>query len=106
MTQPLVNYTPAEGNLSGNTERVIKAELFNVEQIGKKLALPKKMIRSKKAALYEEYAKAFFWKRNIPQARYYYGQLLRQKKSLNGFGFWLATFLPSSVLNSRRPSTA
>lgn len=106
VTEPLVNYTPAEGNLSSNYECVIKAELYNVDQLGKKLSLPAEMIRTKKAALYEEYAKAFFWKRNIPQARYYYRQLLKQRISINGLGYWLATFLPASLLNAKRPTTA
>jgi len=106
VTKPLVNYTPADVNLSSDYDRVIKAELFNVDQIGEKLSLPAAMIRTKKAALYEEYAKAFFWKRNIPQARYYYSQLLKQRISINGLGYWLATFLPVALLNAKRPSAA
>lgn len=103
---PLIHYTPAEGNLSSNYERVIKAEILNAEWLGQHLNLPNEKVMAKKIALYEEYGKALFWRRNLPLARHYYGLLLKSRPSLNSFGFWLATFLPPSILNARRPATA
>ncbi len=101
----LIHYTPAEGNLSGQYERVIKAELHNVDVIAGQLNLPAEMVQAKKADLYEEYAKALFWRRNLRLARSYYGKLLRQRPSLNSLKYWLATFLPNFVLGEPRTAT-
>ncbi len=101
----LIHYTPAEGNLSSQYDRVIKAELLNVDVIANQLNLSAEMVRSKKVALLEEYGLALFWTRNLPLARKYYGQLLKQSPTLKGLGYWLATFLPSSLLDAKRPAT-
>lgn len=101
----LVCYTPADGNLSSNYARVIQAELLNVEILGKQFGLPAEMVHRRRNDLLEEYAPALFWKRNLPLARRYYGQLLRHRPSLKAFGYWLATFLPGALLNVRRPVT-
>lgn len=102
----LIHYTPAEGNLSSQYDQVIKAELLNVDVIAEQFNLSKEMVRSKKVALLEEYGLALFWTRNLPLARKCYGQLLKQRPTLKGLGYWLATFLPSSLLDAKRPATA
>ena len=104
--ETLSHYTPSSGNLSSQFERVIKAELFNVDLIAKEFQLPSEMIHCKQLALYEEYGKAFLWSRNLPLARKYYGDLLKQQPTFQRLGCWLATFLPTSVLNARRTATA
>lgn len=102
--EPLIHYTPSAGNLSSRYESVIRAELLNVDLIAELLNLPAKTVREKKLALYQEYGQALFWRRNLSQARHYYAQSLRYQLSLSNLTFWLATFLPSSILNSRRMS--
>lgn len=98
----LSNYTPAEGSLSQQIAKVIKAELLNVDTIAEQYQISSEKVSKKKAALYEEYARALFWIRNLPMAREYYGKILGSRPSLKALGFWLATFLPESVLNIRR----
>ncbi len=102
----LIHYTPADGNLSSQYDRVIKAELLNVDVIAEQFNLSAEMVRTKKIALLEEYGLALFWTRNLPLARKYYGQLLKQSPTFKGLGYWLATFLPSSLLDAKRPATA
>ncbi|MCA8998470.1 MAG: glycosyltransferase family 2 protein [Planctomycetaceae bacterium] len=98
----LSNYTPAEGSLSQQIAKVIKAELLNVDTIAEQYHVAPEKVRKKKAALYEEYARALFWIRDLPMAREYYGKILGSQPSFKALGFWLATFLPESVLNIRR----
>ncbi|WP_437202471.1 glycosyltransferase family 2 protein [Planctomicrobium sp. SH664] len=99
-------YTPAENSLSQQVARVIKAELLNADVIGKELQLPQSQIDEKKADLYEEYARALFWIRDLPLARQYYREVLKLRPSATSLLHWLATYLPSSLLNYRRKTAA
>lgn len=103
--EELTLYTPAEGNLSGQISRVVAAELCNIDLISREFQIDPQRVQQKRAQILDEYARAFFWLRDMPLARKYYGQLLRQQFSLKGLGFWLATFLPVSLLNRKRKST-
>lgn len=100
----LSNYTPAEGSLSQQIARVVKAELLNVDAIASMYHIPERKVRQKKADLYEEYARSLFWLRDLTLARRYYSEILKCRPSLKALGFWLATFLPKAVLNVKRRS--
>lgn len=104
--RPLIYYTPAEGSLSSHYERVISAELLNIDLLEQELNLPEEMVRAKRSAIYEEYGPALLWKRNLQQARSCYSYLLKHRPSFKNFAFWAATFLPPAVLNARRPAAA
>ncbi|HWL10175.1 MAG TPA: glycosyltransferase family A protein [Planctomicrobium sp.] len=98
----LTDYTPAENSLSQQIEKVIKAELLNMESLARDLNLPLEKVTTKRAALLEEYAAALFWLRDLPLARQYYRELLNDRPSARAFGYWIATYIPVNVLNIPR----
>jgi len=98
-------YTPAEGNLSGQVSRIIAAELRNVELLAAEFAFPAESVRAKRIRILDEYARALFWLRDLPLARKYYRQLLKEQFRLKTLGFYLATFLPPALLNRQRKTT-
>jgi len=100
--EELTDYTPAENSLSQQVDRVIQAELLNVDMISRQFNLPREKVISKRSALLEEYAGALFWMRDLPLARQYYRALLNDKPSPRTLGCWLATYLPVHLLNLPR----
>ncbi|SFH71564.1 glycosyltransferase family 2 protein [Planctomicrobium piriforme] len=100
--EELTLYTPAENSLSQQIAKVIQAELLNMNTIARQYHLPEEKVAAKRAALYEEYAQALFWMRDLPLARKYYRELLRDRPSATALGYWLATYLPVGVLNMPR----
>lgn len=102
--EALTLYTPAEGNLSGQISRVVVAELRNIELLQQEFRFPAERVRQKRALILEEYARALFWLRDLPEARKYFGMLLREQFSPRSLCFWLATFLPTFILNRQRKS--
>lgn len=100
--EELAIYTPAENSLSQQTPKVIKAELLNMDLLADRFNLPVKMVRDKRAALLDEYAGALFWARDLPLARKYYRALLKDRPTAKNLGYWLATYVPVSVLNLPR----
>lgn len=104
--EPLSSYTRTETSLSLQTTRVIQAELRNVEVLAAQFCLPERMVAIKRAAILEEYAQALFWQRDLPMARRYYREILQLHPSSRALLYWLATFVPAAVLNSRRRAAA
>jgi len=103
--EELVLYTPDEYSISSIYANAIRAELFHVGVIGEELSIAPDRIKKKKASLYAEYGKALFWKRDLPLARKYYGKLMTNRPSMEAGMYWLATFLPMSILNRKRSSS-
>ena len=102
LREALTRYTPSEGNISSQTEVVMDGHLEFLRRVSEDLQLPKPMIRSKLAALYEEYGRSSLWMRNLPLARKYLGAATLRRPTPSNVVHWLATFLPSSVLDLRR----
>jgi hypothetical protein len=100
--EPLTLYTPAAGNLSSQLQRVIQAELFNLELIAGQFHLTESDIAAKRANIYEEYARSYFWMREMLQARQCYAEVLRDRPTLKAALYWAATFVPPFLLNVRR----
>jgi hypothetical protein len=100
--EPLTLYTPAAGNLSSQLQRVIQAELFNLELIAGQFHLTESDIAAKRANIYEEYARSYFWMREMLQARQCYAEVLRDRPTLKAALYWAATFVPPFLLNARR----
>jgi glycosyltransferase involved in cell wall biosynthesis len=98
----LHEYTPAPGHLSGQWERFARAELANVEAIGHCLSLDPVMVQEKQTAIYEEYGRVLFYYRKLGPARRFLGTPLMRRPSLARLAWWLATFIPPTVLNWRR----
>jgi glycosyltransferase involved in cell wall biosynthesis len=98
----LHEYTPAPGHLSGQSERFAKAELANVEAIGRCLGLDPAVVQDKQTAIYEQYGRDLFYCRNLKAARHFLGKPLLRQPSPTRFAWWLATFAPPVLLNWRR----
>ncbi len=98
----LHEYTPAPGHLSGQWERFARAELTNVEAIGRCLDLDPAMVRDKETAIHEEYGRLLFYYRKLGAARRLLSRPLLRQPSPARLAWWLATFLPLPVLDWRR----
>jgi glycosyltransferase involved in cell wall biosynthesis len=98
----LHDYTPAPGHLSGQWERFARAELANTEAIARCLFLDPRRILDKQTQIYEEYGRTLFYFRKLGPARCFLGKPLLRKPSLPRLAWWLATFLPATVLDWRR----
>ena len=104
--EELTLYTPLEGSLSQIYAKQLQAELKNVELIGPACNVDETRVQSKRIALYDEYARALFWKRDLPAAREYFRELFRRRPSWNVAAHWLATFLPPTLLNLNRKTVS
>jgi glycosyltransferase involved in cell wall biosynthesis len=95
-------YTPAPGNLSSQIERYARAELHNLHKITALLNLDQRTYKRKQVALYKEYGSRFLYYRQLRPARSFLCSALRAQPSSTTICWWLATFLPSPMLDWRR----
>lgn len=102
LREPLVEYTPAENNLSGQFGRMVRSELSNVEKIRQVCGVDADRVRNKQATIYEEWGRALFHSRDLRQARDCYRNILSRRPTVSALIRWLATFVPRSVLDLRR----
>ncbi len=100
--EKLVNYTPAPNSLSRQTERFARAEFENVSNLYRRLNLPEELVKEKRIALSEQYGRDLLHYRNLKAAREMLLFPLRESPTPSRFVWWLATFLPTSVLDLRR----
>ena len=98
----IANYSPAEGCLTGQVERFARAELMNVERIGKLLKLDPALVKRKRLAIHESYGRDLIYARQLRSARQFLSVTLREQPTMRRFGYWLTTFVPQSVLDIRR----
>lgn len=94
--------TDVAGSLSNQIERFVKAEQVNVEKLAAKFELPEGLVRFKRAALAEEYGRLLFHFRQMQSARKLLSGALKEEASPSRYAWWLATFLPPSLLDWRR----
>jgi glycosyltransferase involved in cell wall biosynthesis len=100
--EPLLDYTPAPNNLSGQFSRMVRSELNNVEKIRAVCGLSDDQVRLKQAKIYAEWGEALFHSRELKQARDCYRNVLSRKPSMRALMHWLATFAPRTLLDARR----
>ena len=100
--EKLVNYTPTPNSLSRQTERFASAEFANVASLKTRLKLSKEVVVQKRIALSEQYGRDLLYYRNLSAARKMLAFPLLNQPTPKRFGWWLATFLPVSVLNYKR----
>lgn len=103
--EELTFYTPAEGNLSGQIQRVLNAELLHIDIWQNEFGLDSVHVNAKRAAVLDEYARSLFWLRDMKGARKAFRSLMRYRTSPATFCHWLATFVPVSLLNLGRKTT-
>jgi glycosyltransferase involved in cell wall biosynthesis len=99
-TPQYYRYTPQSNHLSGNPERMLKAELLNIDKIGKVAALEPERIKLRKQKLRQNYIPAMIGSRQQKEARrhllhagYGAGELLK---------YSAAAFCPTWALDLRR----
>jgi glycosyltransferase involved in cell wall biosynthesis len=94
-------YLPEAGSLSRQFERFALAAIRNVEQIGGQLGIDPKILAEKRLTILQENARKAFSFRDLRAARSLYGRAFRQVPSFKFAGWWLATFMPSRLLDMR-----
>lgn len=102
LRQELSLYEPPPQSLSGQTERVIQAELLNTTLIAQQFELCPEVLAQKQVTIHEEYGRALFWNRQLRLARASFACAWQARRSRTVAAWWLATFLPSPVLNLKR----
>ncbi len=100
--EELVKYHEAPGNLSSQLERATNAEFANLDSIANRLGIPSEKVEAKRIKLHDELSKYLLYHRCSQPARKLLKVLLQQKFTPNRFFWWLATYVPSSILNLRR----
>ena len=94
------SYTPAQGHVSGNRERMLRAELTNIEKIAVLAGLDQKLVEERKRALRRNYLPDLIGIRQQRAARQHLFQA--------GFGardllkYTLACYSPTWLLDLRR----
>ncbi len=102
VAEALCLYTPTPNSLTAQISRFARAELANVEKIGRVLHLPPETLRNKIAAVHEQYGREFLHAREMTAARDFLWRALVEKPSLSSIAWAAAAHLPRSVLDLRR----
>jgi glycosyltransferase involved in cell wall biosynthesis len=100
--EQLVEYTPAPGNLSSNYFKIAQAAARNAEKVAEFSGMDPLLLKTKLAAIYEEYGIALLHARDLPAARTYLRESLRHRTDRKNTLRWLSTFAPRPVLDLRR----
>ncbi len=100
--EDLVEYRCAPGHLSSQLDRAIAAEFANLDNIADRLSLPAEKVQTKRMRLYGEMGRYLLYHRKQESARLLLSSALKDRFTPNRLFWWLATFVPSPVLNLRR----
>ena len=100
--EDLFVYTPGPNALTRDAARFVRAELANLEAIGRALRLDPARLRVKAAAIRDSYGRALFWERDLRGARRVFEDALRHEPSARVLGWYAATFLPRQLLDVPR----
>jgi glycosyltransferase involved in cell wall biosynthesis len=103
--EELVEYTPAPGNLSSNYRKIALAAARNAEKVAEFSGMEPRRLKSKLAAIYQEYGIALLHARDLTAARTYLRESLRHRSDRKNALRWLTTFAPRPVLDLRRNLT-
>jgi hypothetical protein len=97
----LVHYTRGIG-ISSNSERFMRASLYNVDDLARRLKLPEPMVRRKRNEIIFGFGQKALFERELPTARRLFWQALRREPTVR-HGLHLAvSALPESILDLRR----
>ena len=99
--QVMVHYTRGIG-ISSNSERFMKASLFNVEDIGKTLNLPTESIARKKNNIIFHFGRNALFERELPTARRLFREAFARERSLRNGTHLLISVIPEPILELRR----
>lgn len=99
--QILVHYTRGIG-ISSNSERFMKASLFNVEDIGQKLNLSAATIQRKRNQIIFDFGRKALFERELPVARRLFWQAFADRPSVRNAMHLAISAMPEPVLHLRR----
>ena len=97
----LVHYSRGIG-ISSDTDRFVAASLYNIESLARRLALPPKMVREKRAAILASFGKRALYERRTTLARSLLWKALRGSNALSVTPSLAASFLPRPILDVKR----
>jgi glycosyltransferase involved in cell wall biosynthesis len=98
----LISYTPAPGNLSGQNEKMVAAELANIAKISSLLTIPEPRVRARRAAVCLEYGINALHGRQKLSARGLFRQSLQNQASVASLLYFCSSFLPNFLLDAKR----
>ncbi len=97
----LVHYTRGIG-ISSNSERFMKASLFNVDDIGERLSLPEAAVKQKRNEIIVDFGRKALFERDLPTARKLLGRAFREAPSSRNLLHLAIAAMPAPVLDMRR----
>lgn len=99
--QVLVHYTRGIG-ISSNSDRFLRASLFNVDDIGARLSLPEPVVKRKRNDIIVEFGRKALFERDLATARQLLGRALRENPSGRNMLHLAIASMPAQVLDLRR----
>ncbi len=100
----LAHYTQGTG-ISSNLERLMKASLFNLDDLEVRLKLPAAMVNRKRAQLCAQFGRQALHDRKLPIARDLLWQTVKAEPSTDNALRYLASRLPVGLLDAKRTFT-
>ena len=94
----LHDFTPAIGHYSGNGEKMLRAELFNIHEIARLAGIAPSKVRLRQRAARLEYLPGLVHDRQLSAARHH---LLRLGICVEAMRYWYA-FLPRPIIDLKR----
>lgn len=94
----MYSFTPAEGHYSGNPEKMLSAELYNIDEIGKMAHIEPRKIQQRKFNVRLEYLPSLIYNRKLISAR---EQLFKLGFNWRTFPY-LYALLPQEMIDIKR----
>jgi glycosyltransferase involved in cell wall biosynthesis len=97
----LLHYTRGIG-ISSNSERFMRASLYNVDDIGARLSLPGAMIKSKRNEIVVDFGRKALFERDLTNARRLLGRAFKEEPNARNLVHMVVASMPAPVLDIRR----
>ena len=98
---PLVHYTRGIG-ISSNSERFMRASLFNVDDIGRRLSLPEAVLKRKRNEIIVDFGRRALFERDLGTARQLLRRAFNEQPSAHNLLHLTIASMPAPVLDIRR----
>jgi glycosyltransferase involved in cell wall biosynthesis len=99
--QILVHYTRGIG-ISSNSERFLRASLYNVDDIGRRLSLGDAMVKRKRNEIISDFGRKALFERDLPSARGLLKRAFKEAPSGRNLLHMAIASMPAAVLDVRR----
>lgn len=98
LSPELYSFTPAQDHYSGKSDKMLKAELVNIEKISALAGVARDTLERRKRKLILQYIPSLIYERRLGAARYYLRQLGVDRAVMR---YWYA-FMPRWLIDSKR----